>query len=164
MFHANVRRIPLWVAGLVLFAGCESSTTLLSPDEVHLAQQANSEQQINLTFDKSLLTQGTWTGTVSGDIEGDLRTELYDLRVTGDIWHVGFLWIIDPDGAEDRIIADLTGTLNTVTGSVVMNGTVTSDESGRRLLGAQVHEEGQLVDPATLRFTGMITIMAPSAD
>jgi hypothetical protein len=31
------------------------------------------------------------------------------------------------------------------------------------LSGAQVHEEGQLVDPATLRFVGEIEIMPASA-
>jgi hypothetical protein len=46
-----------------------------------------------------------------------------------------------------------------VTGAVIMNGTVVDGF----LQGAQVHEEGQLVDAATLRFEGTIQVMPATA-
>jgi hypothetical protein len=49
----------------------------------------------------------------------------------------------------------LEGILNSEAGAVVMNGTVIDG----LLLGAQVYEEGQLIDPATQRFAGSIWIM-----
>jgi hypothetical protein len=55
--------------------------------------------------------------------------------------------------------AHLTGALNTMTGKVIMNGAVVEGW----LLGAQVHEEGQLVDPATLGCDGAIRIMPAAA-
>jgi hypothetical protein len=41
-----------------------------------------------------------------------------------------------------------------------MNGTVTSDGY---LAGAQVHEQGELVDPDTLEFQGVIQVMPATA-
>jgi hypothetical protein len=55
--------------------------------------------------------------------------------------------------------AHLTGTLNTRAGKVIMNGAVVEGW----LLGAQVHEEGQLIDSATFGFEGSIRIMPASA-
>ena len=76
---------------------------------------------------------------------------------SGQIWHVEFDWIITA-GAKS-FTAHLSGILDTQTGQVVMNGTVVDGF----LQGAQVHEEGQLVDAATLRFEGTITVMPLSA-
>ena len=118
-----------------------------------------SNEPVRLGFDKSISNPVAlvWTGSVSGDASGALTTRLTDLRISGPVWHVRFDWIIDA-GAHS-FVADLTGTLNTVTGQVVMNGTVVDGW----LRGAQVHEEGQLVDPATLRFVGEIRIAPASA-
>jgi hypothetical protein len=114
---------------------------------------AASAEPLQLSFDKSSVAPGVWHGTVEGDISGSLTTVLTDLRITGTIWQVRFDWIIE---AGDRsFTADLSGVLNTETGSVVMNGNVVEGF----LDGAQVHEEGQLIDPATLRFQGSIRLM-----
>lgn len=113
---------------------------------------------VYLTFDKSGGGGGVWNGTVGGDISGILTTTLTDLRVSGKIWHVVFTWDIDDTDLSDgdqSFVATLRGVLNTQTGGVVMNGTVTEGY----LLGAQVHEAGQLVDPATLQFEGTIRLM-----
>jgi hypothetical protein len=107
---------------------------------------------IELNFDKTAVAEGMWQGTVDGDITGSLETRLTDPRVTGPIWHVRFDWIITAD--DQSFVADLRGTLNNETGAVVMNGTVVEGY----LLGAQVHEVGQLVDAATLRFQGSIRL------
>jgi hypothetical protein len=116
-----------------------------------------SNAPVRLTFDKTATAPGVWHGTVAGDIDGNLTTELLALDVTGPIWHVTFDWIID--AGPSSFTARLSGVLNTKTGGVVMNGTVVSGY----LLGAQVHEEGQLVDPATLEFVGSIRLMPATA-
>jgi hypothetical protein len=95
---------------------------------------------------------------VGGDVEGDLATALRDLRVTDPIWHVEFDWIIA--AGDQSSTARLTGILNTSTGRVVMNGAVIEGW----LEGARVHEEGQLIDPDTLRFQGAIRLMPATAD
>jgi hypothetical protein len=115
---------------------------------------------VSLTFDKAIVDPaGVWEGTVAGDLEGDLTTVLTALEISGPIWHVEFDWIVDT-GDEYSFTAHLSGILNTYTGGVVMNGRV----SEGYLLGAQVHEEGQLIDPETLRFQGSIQLMPATAD
>jgi hypothetical protein len=112
-------------------------------------------QPVRLQFTKCMVdpVNGIWQGEVTGDIAGDLQTELRELRVTGAVWQVRFDWIIDA-GAQS-FVADLSGVLNLNTGRVVMNGTVASGY----LEGARVHEEGQLVDPENSCFAGDIRIM-----
>jgi hypothetical protein len=111
-----------------------------------------SNEPVRLSFDKSAVAAGVWEGTVAGDISGDLTTKLLSLRVTGSIWQVEFDFIVE--AGSSSFTTRLSGILNTETGAVVMNGRV----SEGYLLGAQVHEEGQLVDPATLRFVGTIQL------
>ena len=122
------------------------------------AVRAQGNAPVYLTFDKSSVAPGVWEGTVEGDVEGGLTTNLLDLRVTGAIWHVEFDWIVD--AGDQSFTARLTGVLNTNTGRVVMNGTVIEGW----LQGARVHEEGQLIDPDTLRFQGTIRLMPATAD
>ncbi|MDX1687191.1 MAG: hypothetical protein R3248_04335 [Candidatus Promineifilaceae bacterium] len=98
-----------------------------------------------------------WDGTVSGDVNGNLQTVFLEGRMTGDIMHVVFDWIVT--GSECDFSAQLSGILDTKTGQVLMNGTVTEG----CYLGAQVHEEGQLVDPGVSGFAGTIRIMPGSA-
>jgi hypothetical protein len=139
-----VRRL---VVMLLVCAGMQSASTLPA-----LA----ASDPIRMTFDKAAVASGVWEGTVSGDIEGSLRTVLLTLDETGPIWHVTFDWIIG--SGERSFTARLDGLLNTQTGTVVMDGTVTEGY----LLGARVHETGQLVDSATSRFTGSITVFPAS--
>lgn len=132
--------------------------TLTLPPAVKTdAAAAPAASPVRLTFDKSLAGPGVWEGTTGGDIAGGLRTELVSLRIAGSIWHVEFDWIVNA-GAQS-FTARLSGILNTKTGRVVMDGTVTDGY----LEGARVHEEGQLIDPATLRFQGLIRVMPSTA-
>ena len=116
-----------------------------------------SSAPVRLTFDKVATGPGVWHGTVAGDIDGGLTTDLLSLDTTGPIWHVTFDWVID--AGPSSFTARLSGVLNTSTGGVVMDGTVVSGY----LRGAQVHEEGQLVNPATIEFAGSIRLMPATA-
>jgi hypothetical protein len=116
-----------------------------------------SSAPVQLAFDKVATEPGVWQGTVSGDIDGALTTRLLSRDVRGPIWRVTFDWIIDAGASS--FTARLDGILNTRTGRVVMNGNVISGY----LVGAQVHEAGQLVDPATLEFAGSIRLMPATA-
>lgn len=123
---------------------------------------AADKSPMRINFDKSLVSTSpvfTWEGTVSGDVNGALRTELRSLKVTGAVWQVEFDFIIS--AGSDSFTTRLNGILNTKTGQVVMNGIVT-DAENEDLIGTQVHEEGQLVDPATSRFIGTIVVMPQS--
>ena len=122
------------------------------------ADTANNMSLIRIQFDKQDGINGTWTGTVSGDVEGDLTTQLLSAWQSGPILHVTFAWIVT--AGEQSFVAELKGTLNTLTGQVEMDGTVVEGW----LVGAQVHEEGQLVNPNTGRFQGTIQIIPATAD
>lgn len=134
---------------LAITLGCLLAASLLVGVP---AGAAAANDPIRITFDKSTSGPGTWSGTVSGDVEGDLSTTLLSLNTTGVIWQVTFDWVVDGDSS---FTARLSGTLNTSTGHVVMNGRVIEGD----YLDAVVHEEGQLIDPATLHFQGLIRIM-----
>jgi hypothetical protein len=121
------------------------------------ARAAASNEPLRLSFDKSAVAPGVWEGTVSGDVTGELTTSLLSLRVTGPVWQVEFDFIVEAGCSS--FTTRLSGILNTETGAVVMDGRV----SEGYLLGARVHEEGQLVDPATLRFVGTIQLMPATA-
>ena len=112
---------------------------------------------IQLQFDKQGGANGIWNGTVSGDIEAALTTQLLSLEPAGPILKVKFAWIVE--AGDQSFTAVLDGTLNTLTGQVEMDGTIVEGW----LAGAQVHEEGQMVDPTTGRFQGTITIFPATA-
>jgi hypothetical protein len=165
----------LLLAPCILLAGCDSvhpsgeepavllgqaTPSALTPWYGTVTVQNLEARVVEFTFDKQASAAGVWEGTVGGAAEGDLQTVLLDAREAGPILLVVFDWIITgtPGGAKD-FTARLTGTLNTRTGRVVMNGTVTEGW----LEGARVHEQGQLVDAETSRFQGIIRIMPGSA-
>ncbi|MDP8905595.1 MAG: hypothetical protein M3N29_09860 [Chloroflexota bacterium] len=116
-----------------------------------------SNAPIRISFDKSIVDPGgVWEGTVSGAVDGDLTTHLLAAPdETGQVWHVSFDWVVVADDPDYSFVALTEGILNLRTGRVVMNGTV---DSGW-MAGARVHEEGQLIDAASLRFQGEITIL-----
>jgi hypothetical protein len=142
----------------VTLIGCDRSATAPASLATAGVQAAASPHPLlHLQFAKCATGPGVWEGQVTGDVIGDLRTELRELAVTGSIWHVRFDWIIE--AGEPSFVGDLSGTLNLATGRVVMNGTV-SEGQGE---GARVHEEGQLVDPELSCFEGTIRVMTHSS-
>ena len=133
-----------------------TTLVLLAAFGAGVPEAAASSNPVRLSFDKSASIVGEWEGIVTGDVNGALRTVLLSRKVTGSIWLVEFDWVVT--AGESSFVARLSGTLNTATGAVVMNGAVTSGF----LLGARVHEEGQLVDAGASRFVGTITIATAS--
>ncbi|MBI1296746.1 hypothetical protein GC175_17460 [bacterium] len=121
-----------------------------------MSLRAQEDGAINLTFAKAAVDEGVWEGTVGGDVEGNLHTVLLSADTSAPIWQVEFDWIIDAD--DKSFTARMSGTLNTETGAVAMQGEVIEGW----LLGAAVQEEGQLVDAETSAFEGTIRVV-PSA-
>ena len=131
-----------------------------------LASAQNDSAPVNLSFYKCDVTEANleadfvWHGTVSGDINGDLMTQPTSVDDSQPIWQVEFNFSIDADDPSKDMTIHLKGTLNTNTGQVVMNGEVAEGY----LLGAQVHEMGQLVDAEKSCFEGTIRINPRTAD
>lgn len=159
---------------LIFTPGCSDNPTGLGESKVFLSESHNkmadltlsqapefATSPVRISFSKSLVEEGVWEGTVSGDVDGSLQTKLLEVREAGPIWHVVFDWIItDTEGDEQNFTARLNGILNNNTGRVVMNGTIIDGW----LEGSRVHEEGQLVDPDQLGFDGTIQINPATAD
>ena len=94
---------------------------------------------VQLTFEKSVVVEGQWAGTVGGDETGTIETFLTGVEPTGSVWHVTFTWQVGLTGGE-RIAADVAGIINLKTGRVVMNGDVLAGY----LAGSKIHVDAQL--------------------
>ena len=144
MYKTSFTRIFL----IVILAVCALA---IFPQNAY-ASTAADFSPVQIQFDKQGGANGIWNGTVSGDVEGSLTTQLLSLQPAGPILKVRFAWIVSA-GAHS-FTAVLDGTLNTLTGQVEMDGRIVDGW----LVGAQVHEQGQLVDPQLSRFQGTIAI------
>ena len=142
---------------ILLIAILAVSILAAFPQAAH-ASTGRDMSPIRIQFDKQGGANGTWTGTVTGDVEGALTTQLQSLTPNGPILNVSFAWIVS--AGEQSFTAVLHGTLNSLTGQVEMDGTIVEGW----LAGAQVHEEGQMIDPATGRFQGTILIFPATAE
>lgn len=150
MYRITLTRLLLTASlSVCMLAVFPQQAQASSPDET---------SPVQLQFDKQGGANGIWNGTVGGDIVGDLTTQLRSLEQAGPVLKVSFAWIVTAEGQSFRAVLD--GTLNTLTGRVEMNGTVVEGW----LIGAQVHEEGQLIDPSVGRFQGTIAIFPATAD
>ncbi|CAN5886988.1 hypothetical protein BH24BAC1_BH24BAC1_13750 [soil metagenome] len=159
-----MKKFVLCIFTCLALAGCTDATMSALEADLQTSKSSDAKKNIapvNLAFAKVATDPaGIWHGTVSGDLTGDLETRLLSLTETGPVWHVTFDWIVTADDPAKSFTARLKGTLHTKTGKVVMNGEVIEGW----LEGAQVHEEGQLIDPETYAFEGKIRIMAGSAN
>ena len=119
------------------------------------ATAAPQSAPLTWTFDKCSVAPGTWQGTAYGPtgVAEPLQTQLTGSQRAGSVLQVEFDWHVGT-----TYLAQLSGVLNLNTGAVVMNGQVTEGQYA----GSQVHEEGQLYDPANLCFAGTIQVMPAS--
>jgi hypothetical protein len=148
------KTISLRIFLIIVLAAC-ALAAVPQPAE---ASTLEDMSPIHLQFGKQGGANGIWNGSVSGDVDGNLTSQLLSLTPAGPIWKVRFAWIVS--AGEQSFTAVLQGTLNTMTGQVVMNGPIVEGW----LVGAQVHEEGQLVDPSIGRFQGTINIFPATAN
>ena len=100
----------------------------------------------------NLVVEGTAGGRAKGALES--RMVPGSLTIDGAIWHFAFDWIVDATAEHKSFVARTTGTFDTSTGLVVMDGVVTDGWNE----GASVREEGRLLDPATFTFAGELRI------
>lgn len=136
------------LAVVILVVGALPSFAQDAPDPL--------SETVYLTFDKSAITEGSWEGTVGGDIEGNLATRVTSIEMVGPVGFVEFEWIVE--AGDQSFTAHLKGTLNTLTGTVVMAGEVVE---GYRV-GALVYEQGQQAVASSGRFQGTILLLPAS--
>jgi hypothetical protein len=139
---------------LFVLAAVATSLTIVAST----ASASNAPLQVD--FVKHLVDPSTLTfqGTVSGAVTGTLTSHLVSLnRIDGPIYNITFEW--DISAGDQSFTALTSGTWNTDIGQVTLNGTVISGY----LDGAQVHEQGHLIDPTTLTFAGVIQLMPATA-
>jgi hypothetical protein len=119
------------------------------------AAASASNAPVVIPFEKHWVGPGHYVGTACEG--GTIEMQVSNSSVTGNVQHFSVtIWATVPGHA---FTAVLDGTFNFSTGKTLLNGTVTEGW----LAGAQAHEEGQLVDPDTLTFTGTLQLMPASA-
>jgi hypothetical protein len=121
--------------------------------------RAGQGHAIVVTFQKQLVdpVNFVFEGTTGGAVKGHLESRIVpgSLTIHGPIWTFTFDWIVTANAPAKSFVARTTGTFDTTTGAVVMEGVVTSGWQE----GAAVRERGQLVDAATFAFAGTIAIL-----
>jgi len=128
------------------------------------AAQTTCKKPIVVTFEKHVVdaTNLVFEGTTGGKARGDLVSRMVpgSLTIDGPIWQFTFDWIVTAKARHKSFVARTSGTFDTSSGRVVMEGAVTQGWH----LGAPVHEEGQLIDPATFTFAGRLELAAADED
>lgn len=116
---------------------------------------AAAQAPIIVEFEKAPGGQG-YFGVVDGG-PGTIEMRIDDGAVIGNTQHFSAtVWLTNTSAG--TLTAEVSGQINLVTGRAVLNGFVTDGAYE----GARVHEESQLVNPATSAFTGTVRIMPAS--
>ena len=111
---------------------------------------------IAITFEKHWIGPGHYIGTTSGD--GTVEIQLTSSIVTGNMQHFDVtISVTRPSGS---FTASCSGTFNFITYRTLLNGVITQGV----WQGAQVREEGQLVNVDPLTFTGTLFVMPATAN
>jgi hypothetical protein len=146
-----LRRLALAAGLAVTIAAC--------PPAIATAADESSTKTYEVRFDKSDPDGNlVWEGTTKGPAQGTVVSHPTQIVPDGDILLVTFVWEIS--AGRHSFTAVTTGTLNTVTGAVILDGYVTDGW----LEGASVHEEGQLVDASLSRYQGVIGLTVQKSD
>jgi hypothetical protein len=147
------RRLDVRQLILILLVGCAFAVATAPA-----ASASNAPLRVNFVKHVVDPTNLVFEGTVSGAVDGSLVSRLVTLNsINGPIYNITFDWIVS--AGDESFTARTTGAWNTDTGQVVMNGTIIAGY----LNGAQVHEQGHLVDPTTLTFEGFLQLMPATA-
>ncbi len=135
----------LALAGAFTLAACsDSSNDLVEPQlrsDVPVSAMAPPRSPLVMDYIKteSDLETFNWFGSVSGDINGNLETQVVGVMYSGKIWHIQTIWTVTDAGAQN-FVAELDGILDTSSGKLLLNGAIVSGH----LAGARVHEDGVL--------------------
>jgi hypothetical protein len=134
-------------------------TLLIALVDVFAAGPAAAQPKpLVVTFEKHLVdpTNLVFQGTAGGRSKGALESRMVpgSLTIDGPVWRFAFDWAVDATAEHKSFVARTTGTFDTSTGRVVMDGVVTEGWYE----GAPVHEEGQLLDAGTFTFAGELQI------
>ena len=113
-----------------------------------------SNAAVVIPFEKHWVGPGHYVGTACGD--GTIDMQLSESSVTGNVQHFTATVQLACGGAASTAVLD--GRFNFSTGKTVLNGAVVDGW----LVGAQVHEEGQLVGLDPLTFVGTVQLMPGS--
>jgi hypothetical protein len=98
-----------------------------------------------------------FTGGLLGEAKGRLTSRIVSLTGTNERYHATFDWIVwSPLGS---FAARTAGVWNTRTGRIVMSGRVIDGY----LNGAEVYEQGRIVNPGRPTFEGSIRIVPRTA-
>jgi hypothetical protein len=116
-----------------------------------------SNAAVVIPFEKHSIGPGHYVGTACDG--GTIDMQLSDSSVTGNVQHFTATVQLACAG-KGALTAVLDGSFNFSTGKTVLNGVVVDGW----LAGAQVHEEGQLVDLDPLTFLGTVQLMPASVD
>jgi hypothetical protein len=129
--------------------------TIVAAAAVANTPASASSEPIRISFEKHWVEPGHYVGTTSDG--GSIEMWVSNSTVTGNMQH--FDVTISATVADESFTAALEGTLNFSTAKTLLNGTVTEGW----LEGAQIHEQGQLVEVDPLTFTGTLQLMPASA-
>jgi hypothetical protein len=115
-----------------------------------------SSAPVRIPFDKHYgAALGYYVGTACDG--GTIAVRVLESHATGQVQHLTAQF--DVTIGTRLFTAILNGDFNSVTRRTLLNGTITSGW----LQGAQVHEQGQLVNPDTGHFVGELRLVPASA-
>jgi len=175
-FPFKLPGVTLALIGTLALAACDGATQPLGPAADASATPASASDPlmapsrptpltVSYTKTESGFQTFNWFGETSGRINGSLETQVVGARLSPRIWHIQTVWTVTntPNGGAQDFVAHLDGTLDVVSGKLLLNGEIVSGY----LAGAQVHDLGFLIGltPAggTI-FKGTLWIMPGSAD
>jgi hypothetical protein len=139
-----MKRLLLVLVVLATLAGVAGSATA-------------STAAVVIRFEKHAIAPGHYVGTACDG--GTIDMQLSNSSVTGNVQQFTATVQLACAG-RGTLTAVLAGSFNFSTGRTVLNGAVVAGW----LVGAQVHEEGQLVGLDPFTFIGTVQLMPGSAD